>query len=291
MKLNKKLIRSVLAGLVICATIGVFIYYISHHPEVVHQLTPLPITTLFLLLGLYLVFMLTLAWIQSATLKLCDITLDTKESTLLVAYNSIINFFGPLQSGPAFRAAYLKKRHNVNLKQYAVATLLYYAFFAGCSLLFIATAFIGIWALLLIVIAILAVPLALRSQKVVSIIPEKFRKLKLQSVGQLAAATLAQVSVMAVIFFVELNSLGMSVKAIPALIYTGAANFALFVSITPGAIGFREAFLVFTTSLHHIGHSQIVTASLIDRGVYILLLGILAIFVFGLHAGDYLKKK
>jgi len=75
------------------------------------------------------------------------------------------------------------------------------------------------------------------------------------------------------------------------VIYTGAANFALFVSITPGAIGFRESFLLFSQHLHHIDSSTIVAANLIDRSVYIVLLLLLAAGIFGTHAQRRFKIK
>lgn len=288
----KKYLRPVLAGSIVILTVGVFAWYVSKHPEIINQLTRTPPGTIAAVLGLYVVFMGCLAWIQRATLELCDIKLGRKESLLLMSYSSIINFFGPLQSGPAFRAAYLKRKHNVRLKQYGVATLMYYGFYALFSALFIAAYFIGIWALVLIILTVAIVPILLRSAAIVRLIPARFRNLKLASIGHLAAATLAQVTTLAVIFYIELNAIAEeTVSVLSTLIYTGAANFALFVSITPGAIGFREAFLVFTQSLHGIANSVIVGANLIDRSVYIVFLGLLSIFVFGLHAGDLLKKK
>jgi uncharacterized membrane protein YbhN (UPF0104 family) len=283
----RKSLRPVLATTVVILTIAIFVYYVRHHPQALHQLLKLPAQTAVVLLLLYTVFLVALTWIQRATLSLCEISLGRRESLLLVMYSSIINFFGPLQSGPAFRAAYLKRRHAVKLKNYTVATLLYYAFFASFSALFLMTYFIGIYALLAIVVIVAAAPLLLRRPQLV---PQRFKALKLNHVGNLALATLAQVSIVAIIFFVELNSFGHHVKAVPDLIYTGAANFALFVSVTPGAIGFRESFLLFSQHLHHISSAQIVTASLIDRGIYILFLGLLAIIVFGLHAQNYLKQ-
>lgn len=284
---NRRLVRNIVTVAVLLATVAAFAYYIQGHPETVGQLRRLPLATFLGLLALYVVFMATLAWIQRATLLLCDITLPGRESFLLTAYSSIINFFGPLQSGPAFRAAYLKRRHNVNLKKYTVATLAYYGLFASFSGLFILTYFFGLWALLGITVAVLAIPLILARP---NLLPARFRNLQLRHIGQLASATLAQVVMMAVIFYVELNSLGNHVGKVATLIYTGAANFALFVSVTPGAIGFRETFVSFTQGLHYIASNQIVTASLIDRGTYIIFLAVLAAVVFGLHAADRFKK-
>jgi uncharacterized membrane protein YbhN (UPF0104 family) len=286
--MSRSSIRAVLAVLVLLSTAALFAHYINGHPETIRQLRAVSLAKLAMLLALYGVFLATLIWIQRATLSLCSIKLGAKESMLLIMYSSIINFFGPLQSGPAFRAAYLKKRHNVRLKQYTLATLLYYGFYAAFSGLFLLAYFIGLWALAGAILVIAAAPLVLRSSRLV---PERFRQLQLQGIGNLATATLAQVSVFALIFYVELGSFGQHIAALPALIYTGAANFALFVSVTPGAIGFRESFVLFSQQLHHIPNSQVIAASLLDRGVYIVFLGILIVIAGSMHASQFLGAK
>jgi uncharacterized membrane protein YbhN (UPF0104 family) len=113
--------------------------------------------------------------------------------------------------------------------------------------------------------------------------------INLVNLGWLFAATAAQMTVQVVIFYTELRSVDASISFAQALTYTGAANFALFVSLTPGAIGIREAFLVFSQGLHHISSAAIVAANVIDRAVYLMLLGILFILVLSLHAKDKLR--
>jgi uncharacterized membrane protein YbhN (UPF0104 family) len=102
-------------------------------------------------------------------------------------------------------------------------------------------------------------------------------------------ATLAQLLVQVVIYSLELHAAGSHASLGQAVSYTGAANFALFAALTPGAIGIREAFLVFTHNLHHIGNNTIVAANIIDRAAYLVFLGILFVIVFGLHANRRLK--
>lgn len=197
-------------------------------------------------------------------------------------YSSIINFFGPLQSGPGFRAAYLKKRHKINLKKYTLATLLYYGFYALFSGILLLAALIGIWSLALCVAGLLLVPVILRAIG--------YGALAYRHIHTLALASLAQVLVLSLIYYVELRSLGSGAEYSQVLSYTGAANFALFVSLTPGAIGFRESFLLFSQQLHGISNELIITASLLDRSIYILFLLAMAVIVFGLHAGDFIRS-
>jgi uncharacterized membrane protein YbhN (UPF0104 family) len=285
-----KRLRPALAALVLVATAAVFIYYIHGHPAVFRVLGQVPLATIALIGGLYVVFMVTLIWIQRATLELCDIRLGRKESAILMAYSSIINFFGPLQSGPAFRAAYLKRKHSVNLKQYTLASFLYYGFYGAFSGGLLLAFVIGWWSLLAVAATGLVIVLLAISKREQPLV-ERLRSLRLIRIGDLALATLAQVFVISIIYYVELRSLHAGASYFQVLAYSGAANFALFVSLTPGAIGFRESFLVFSQHIHQVSNSNIIAASLIDRGVYIAFLGILAIIVFGLHAQNYLKQR
>jgi uncharacterized membrane protein YbhN (UPF0104 family) len=103
-------------------------------------------------------------------------------------------------------------------------------------------------------------------------------------------ATLCQLFVWAVIYYVELRAVHTGASLLQAITYGGAANFALFVSLTPGAIGFREAFLAFSKQLHHISTSGILAASVIDRSVFVVFLGLMALAILGTHANQRFKK-
>lgn len=282
-RLNRTYIRAAVSLLIVATTIAAFAYYFVRNPQTLQGLATIRPWTLLLLFGLYGLFMVSLVYIQRATIRLCDLTIPPRENATLVMYSSIVNFFGPLQSGPGFRAVYLKKRHDVNLKKYTAATLLYYGFYALFSGFLLLSFAIGAWSLVLCVATLVLVRLI--AKKV------RYKQLNHTHVGALALASLAQVLLMVVIYFVQILSFMPAVNIYQAMTYTGAANFALFVSLTPGAIGFRESFLLVSQRLHGISSDVIVSASLVDRGVYILMLLALAVIVFGFHAGDILKSK
>lgn len=285
----KKHLKPILSVLVLVTTIAAFIYYFVTHPAAREQIKQIPPLTLGILLILYGVFLISLVWIQSATLRLCDTKLDRRENVLLTIYSSIVNFFGPLQSGPGFRAVYLKQKHGTKLKNYTIATLLYYLFFAGCSGLFLLSGFMD-WRLLLVLLVAALIVLRFLLRTNIAFI-RRFQQLHLKSLYKLAFATAFQVSIVAFIYFVELHSVDRGVHFSQAIIYTGAANFALFVSLTPGAIGFRESFLLFSQHLHHIDKSSVLSASLIDRSVYVIFLGLLFLLVLSMHAKERLDVK
>jgi uncharacterized membrane protein YbhN (UPF0104 family) len=87
----------------------------------------------------------------------------------------------------------------------------------------------------------------------------------------------------------ELHVVEPGIRFSQALTFTGAANFSLFVALTPGAIGIRESFLYFSRELHHVGTATIVAASVLDRTVFMLLLALLFVVSIVFHAKRALK--
>jgi uncharacterized membrane protein YbhN (UPF0104 family) len=231
--------------------------------------------------------MFSLWLVFRASLTLCNANLPKQETFLVTAYSSIINFFGPLQSGPAFRALYLKKRHKVSIRKYTLASLVYYAFYAYYSALLILTGVIGWWTLAIVFVSI-AVAIIVTQLPIERI--KQMRELNPAGYIQTAAATALQALIFVVIFYVELNTINPAITLQQAMTYTGAANFALFVSITPGAIGFREAFVLLTEKIHQIPETTVVAASLLDRGVYVIMLLLLALIIFGTQAKGVIRK-
>jgi uncharacterized membrane protein YbhN (UPF0104 family) len=116
-------------------------------------------------------------------------------------------------------------------------------------------------------------------------------KANVLNLGRIFVATLLQVATIATIYGVELQKIGAHASLGQILSYTGAANFSLFVALTPGAIGIRETFLVFSQNLHHLNSSVIVAANILDRAVYLLFLGLLFVLVIALHAKDKLNVR
>lgn len=292
--MSRKKLRLVLGPIIILATIAVFIWYINGHPEVIDQLSGTSVWLLITLVAIYLGTLLALIAVSQLSLRFFGKSMGPQENFLFNAYSSLINFFGPGQSGPGFRGAYLKIKHGLGIKQYVFITLVYYAFFAiisGMMLLFVSRP----WWQSIILVACIALGCAFIIRRFMTKNQQQVGNLKHSRsaliITLLGLATLFQVFCTTLVYFLELRSLDPTVSFTQALAYTGAANFALFVSITPGAIGIREAFLVFTQQLHHIPDSTIVAANVLDRAVYLLYLGLLFIFVLALHAGKKLQVK
>lgn len=278
--MNRRL-KAVLATLILAATIAAFVYYLTHNPHTFDKLLAVPPLYIAIILGLYAVFTGSLALILLATVRICGVQLKRIDGLLLTMWSSIINFFGPLQSGPAFRAVYLKKIHKISLKDYGLATLLYYGFYALFSIVFMLYGLID-WRLLT-VLCLLAPVAGYFALKLPIKIMRQIRNFPLQHIFTLAVATLIQTGLMIFIYLFELRAIDSTISFHQAVVYAGVANLALFVSITPGAIGFREAFLLFSQRLHEIPSETVISAMVIDRAAYVILLGVCFVIAISLH--------
>ena len=293
--LNKKSLKTYASPLLVALFLAVFVYFFVSHPKLRHALAATNPRILVLVGGLYIVFILCLAWVYNATLQLCGKRLAFRENFLLTCYSTIVNFFGPLQSGPGVRAVYLKQKHGVKVRDYTVASLTYYAIYAIISALFLLSASGKYW--LLGLLATMCVIIG--SIGIVVFMQRRFARregglnlvLTPRTIGWLTLATLCQLLLVAVIFYVELHAIHLHASWRQAIAYGGAANFALFVALTPGAIGFREAFLAFSERLHHISTANILAANIIDRAVYVAFLGLLFLAVLALHADKRFRVK
>ncbi len=127
LKNNKKTI-SIAAIFTFFVFVG---YYLINHPEIIQNILGIGYLNTLWLLMLYGGVLMTNFGIMYATILLCRKKLSIKNSLLLTIYSSLINFFGPLQSGPAVRAVYLKTKIKLRIRDYTYAMLFYYFAFAS----------------------------------------------------------------------------------------------------------------------------------------------------------------
>jgi len=295
MKRLPKPLQNILPIAIVVVTVILFVYLFATHPEYRHTLATTNPWILILVGVLYAVLMLCSNWVYDITLRLCGERLSRRENILLTCYSTIVNYFGPLQSGPGVRAAYVKQKRNVKYRDYTMASLVYYAIYAVISAIFILVGSGTHWLIALTLLGIVCISstsiLYFAYKRIVrSGQTSKFRVTPRLGI-ELTLATLSQLSIVALIYAVELRAVHTGVDFTRAVVYGGAANFSLFVSLTPGAIGFREAFLEFSRQLHHIPTSGILAASVIDRSVYVAFLGALFVLTLGLHLGDRFNRK
>jgi len=289
--LGKPKVKNSLIVLILLLTVAAFVQFFIQHPDYIHQLGRTNPWWIVAVVALNIPMVILLVFIYDACLGLCGKRLAWKENFLLTAYSSIVNFFGPLQSGPGVRAAYLKTRHQVRLRDYTLATLIYYGLFAFFSALFLLVGTRPWWqtALALLIVAGVSYffikTFIRRDNKPAD---SQFH-LHGDILARLVILSFLQVLLTAVTYFVELRAVNPHIGWSQAVSYSGAANFALFVSLTPDAIGFREAFLLFSQHLHHVSTANILSANIIDRGSYVIFLVLLFLVVLGTHARDRLR--
>ncbi len=267
---------------VIVITIGLLIWYVAKQPEILDSVLHTSPWVLLALLVLYVGMIGINVLITYYTIKLCRKTLPIKNTLYLSVYSSVINFFGPLQSGPAVRAAYLKTKIGLRIRDYTYTMLFYYFAYAAinASLLFLTKApiltILGIIAgIVLIIFGTRYFKFADRSRYILAIY----------------IVTVIQVAITAIVYLVELHATGTSASVGQSLVYAGSANLSLFVSLTPGGIGIREAFLLFTQSLHGISPASIVSAGILDRAFYVMFLVAMFLVASAFHVKDAVLPK
>jgi len=288
---RRSLIKRLIATVIIIASLAFLVYYWRSHPAITEQLKSINPLIIIGLVALYLCMTAILTCLYAVTLRMCGKRIPVAENTLLTMYSSVINFFGPLQSGPGFRALYLKKKHAISIKSYTAATLLYYALFALCNSVFLLFGIIPLRFAPLVGLALVAIAwLVWRGLFRIPLLARYKTRVDGRLFALLALITLGQALLVVLIYFIELHTLGVQASLSQTIVYSGAANLALFVSLTPGALGFRESFLYLSQKLHHIPNDTIIAANVLDRAVYVAFLLVLLAVIVIFHAGKRLDS-
>lgn len=285
--MKKSHLRIAASVAILTATAFAFIYYLHSNPEYISQLRHTQPGWLVLIITSSLLAVYALSLLYDVLVRMTGKQLKPTENLLLTIYSSIANFFGPLQSGPGVRAAYLKTKHKVSLRAYFLVTLLYYAVFAIINAFCLLVGTRPWWQAVIASLGAAAV-----SYGVINFVASrrkseaKLLHITPRLVTTLIVFTTVQILFIGLRYYFALQAAGAHVSIGQAISYTGAANFAVFVSITPDGIGIREAFLLFAQNIHHVSTHSIVAANLIDRATFILFLGLLFIVALALHAND-----
>lgn len=290
--IRSKNIRLVFVILVIIATFAIFGWYLASHPTVIDVLLHLSPWIIVLLTIAYLLTIVANALILHFSLSYVKRSTPLLDNVFLTGYSSIVNFFGPLQSGPGFRAIYLKKKYGVEIRRFIVATLIFYFFFGTINLaVMIISAFLQFpeWRSIIIVsvlsglVALVPLIILLRRTKRGN---NFFRNIRFsdRSFWLIGVGALLLTLSTAFAFGIEIYHVASGISLWQVVVYTAVANLSLFVSLTPGAIGFREAFLVFSEHLHNLSTDVIAAASVIDRAFYIVFLLLLFIVLLAINS-------
>ena len=280
-------LKRVVVVAILLSTIGFFVSYLVQNPDVLTTITSIHPAALTLMALAYTGTIIANAIVLSASLRLIGKHVSFTENISLTGYSSIVNFFGPLQSGPGFRAAYLKTRHGVALRKFLYTTLIFYGFFALINGIVIIMAFLltsaGQQRLVFSLVGLAIVLIgSIAASRFVPRVREAAKSLRLSSpwFWLIGAGALLLSACTTAAYYIELLYVDVSITIAQTIVYAAAANLALFVSLTPGAIGFRESFLLLSERLHQIPADTVIAASIIDRAFYVLfLLGMFAMLI------------
>jgi len=281
--MRRRFFRAALSVCIVGVTGVVLVRYLQSHPAYLTQLKQTDVRWVAAILAADIAAISALAFLGHVLVQMTGKRLGVVENWLLTIYSSIVNFFGPLQSGPGVRAAYLKAKHGVSLRSYFLATLFAYAVFAILSAAALLAGTRPWWQTIIACGVVGGVSFAVirffQHRSTSTLI-----KLSPQLVTGLIGCTAFQILFLSLRYYAALHASGAAVSLGQAISYTGAANFAVFVSLTPDGVGIREAFLLFSQNIHHVSTVAIVSANIIDRAVFMLFLGILFMLAGILHA-------
>lgn len=227
---------------------------------------------------------LFLVWL----LGLFKLKISIKEGISVAIFSSFANFFMPLQAGLGWRAWYLKKHHNFELTKFGqslfVSYLIVFQLNASLGLLawfFLNPARSGLNTLLLLSLVIVWI-----SATVLLILK---RSLWLKKIADLWPAILiiltnfllSSLVYFSLIFATTTNSVNNWNQFITFAswqnlagvgLLTSLSSFSLLLSITPAALGIREAIFSLHTELLHLPPAQLVGLSLLDRSLMLIVI-------------------
>lgn len=290
---DNKLFKISFVVIVIGLTAAYFVYYISQHHQVLNSLEHVKITTILAILLVYLSSVIVLLILNNIAILIArGQPLKFMENLKLNSYSILANFFIPLQTGPGVRAIYIKKQQKLPIARYIVAFLVYYAVYAVISAMLVFSTSKYWWAIIPVGLFITYFALTVFRLIVKKLAKKNDVKLLLsrRNICYLLATVILQLLVQSLIYLIEIKSVNKTISYPQILSYTGAGAYSLFVSLTPGAIGFKEALLLLSTKLNAIPTATVISASIIDRGVYLLFLVIIIILVISIHAQKSIKK-
>lgn len=288
MRSNNKLLKVFLLVL----TIVLFIAYYLNNQESFARISDLSIfQVLIILVGQSLVLLantITLYVIVTFFQKKMHLT----DATRVMAYSSLINFFGFLQGGVGFRGVYLKKYFSIPLKKYFLLTSVQYILLFGLSGIMLFTGIIlttGIRNALLLVIlgsaALLISALLAKRYGFIKKLSTRFEGIGFifhsKKLLILLCALALQLLGSFIAYGVALDAIGAKITFGGLLIFTGVSQFSIVIALTPGALGIREGLLLIVQNQMLLTTSDIIVASTIDRIVYFLTLALLVPIALG----------
>jgi len=292
--MNKKKIFQILVLVILISWFVVYFYQNIDNFKQIKIVNPFYI----LPLGIFVIlFLISNGLILKYLLDPFKIKLKPKEWFGLSVITSMGNYLTPFRGGALAKAIYLKKVYQFPYS-YFLSTLagiyvimfLVYSF-VGLIAMFFLYHFLEIFNVLIFVVFLVVflslLGIVIFSPKIkeskYSFI-NKFIKVlngwhliksNKRSIRFIGLISLIMVGVMVLRIFLEFKVFGLEISFLSALFLSIVSILGSFISITPGALGIREAMVVFTATVINIPASQVLAVSILDRVIILAVIFIL----------------
>lgn len=289
----KKYLSKIITLLFLLLFLIYFLFNIEDF-EIILNLNPL-YTLAIGLLQLSVIFVNALFFI--IILKHFKVKINFKESVLVSILTSIGNYFTPFHGGAGVRAVYLKKNYKLTYTSFlSTLTGNYIIIFFVNSLIalvgliilqsqglnpsIVLFLFFSILVLILFTIILFPISEKLIPSSKAQVLNSYLKKIKViingwdklasnkKSIIKLTGVTLLNSALGIILYYLEFRALGITTDIARMTVFSGISSMTLLISITPGSIGIRESVLLLFQNTLSLETNEILSVSIIDRGVY-----------------------
>lgn len=276
--------------------------YLNSHRELFSAFQNISLTAVLLLVALRLLLLMTSGLSLREVAYKFGVRLAPKEWVGLSVLSTATNYIAPFSSGSIARASYLKRRHDFPYRQFMAfigSKYLVTAWVAGVVgvatlLSLFGTGFfswqITIWFVIVTVgisvaakLPCVSLPWKNRPSEVLNASLRDWAVVKDDRLLMARLMTYALMKILAngLSFWIAYKALGSSVYFTVALLIAVLATFSGLVNVTPGNLGIQEGVVSLASGLLGTGIGQGLVATLLIRGVgMVVIFGLAPLFSF-----------
>jgi len=311
LKINKTQLSQIMAIVVV----AMFFWYLFANLNDFKFILNINLFLVSILIFIYIGGIITNGVFLKWSIALFDKDINVLEGVKVAFISTIGNFFAPSGTGLGLRAIYLKKAHELSYSFYVsivfcnyVIAFLINAVIGLVSLYFLNAydrpegIILGLLFLGVLILSIASFFVRVKSRtrfgklgKVLSVLSSIssgwtiILKNKKQSM-KLVLVNLVNAILMILGTYIIMQSLGINLSFSSIALFSVLGSFSIFINITPGNLGVKEAIYIATSTVIGLSVPQILAASLIDRSVMFIMIFILWI-VFGRKINLFMKKQ
>lgn len=301
-------LKNIFSGLVLIALLAIFALYINTHFSEFQQIKFAAPENLSYLFILGLIFLINNGLVLKYLLLPFKIDLPIKEWFGLSVVTTMSNYLAPFRGGAVLRAVYLKKRHQFSFAYFlsTLSGLYVITFFVNSLVGLITTLLIYQFYSIFSPIVFVAFLIIFLSTSSIIIFSPKISKTKYTLINKIlnvingwhmiksnirillftVLVTFLNLLIFLLMVKIEFAVFGIEISFLKSLFIAVVSTLSLFISITPGALGIKEAIMSLSSILVGATAAQALSVALLDRVVFLAL-----IFILGPIFSYYLMKK